>query len=217
MNIINKNFFANMHKCTVATLCILCAMFFMASGCGKFNSSPEDGENEDLEAATDFYYYENGEKATFNVRSDRVILKCKYEDEAKALSEESFFTSAYIVEYVWVITTINPSKVKLDDLLKRPDVVSATCGLEYADGTMQFPTDRIYVKFKEGLSPENVLNDTGLVKYAESITLFNKNHNAYMITLNIGIGDILQMCRDLFESGLFKCVEPLCKLEMNFH
>ncbi len=205
MNKIIKNLFASTQKASVATLCIVCTLSFMASGCGKSNSGDE--------GFTDFFYTDKGEKEYFNVRKDKLILKCKSAEDAKALAKEPFFTSAYNL-YDWVIGTIDPKKTKLDNLLKRPEVVSATYGLEYSDGTLQYPTDRICVKFKEELTPEAVLDETGLTKSVETIELFNPDSELYLITLNVKLGDILQICRNLFESGLSKSASPVFILEM---
>ncbi len=199
MNKIIKNLFASTQKVSVATLCIVYTLSFTAAGCGKSNSGDED--------FTDFFYNDKGEKSYLKIRKDKLILKCTSAEDAKALTKEPFFTSAYDVGH-WVIGTIEPKKTKLDELLKEPEVVSATYGLEYSDGTLQYPTDRIYVKFKEGLTPEAVLDEIGLTESVEAIELFNPYSEIYKITLNVGLGDILKICRELFETDLCEWAEP---------
>jgi len=157
---------------------------------------------------TDFFYQGNGEKEYFTIRKDQVIIQCESEEKAKALCENPIFISTFTISYIWVLAIIDPLQVKLDDILRIPDVVSATYGLEYADGTLQWTKNRISVAFKDGLSPEEVLNEVGLIESVETIELFNPYSTIYHITLNVQLGDILPICRDLFKSGMCVFAEP---------
>ena len=187
-----------------AILLILAGSF---SSCGK-----EDDENK-----YDFFYTDNGEKETFTIRKDKVILKAKSEVEADALSKNAIFVSARTVDYDWVIATINPQKTKLDNLLQRTDVVSATYGLEYADGTLQYPTNMIHIKIKENFTFEEVFDVTGLTESIKTKELINENHEIYLITLNVELGDILRICRNLFETKMCEFAIPSFIREMKAH
>lgn len=157
-----------------------------------------------LFAQSDFYYTDKGEKVSLKIRKDKVILKIKSAKEVKALTKQTAFLSAYDVSSDMVIATIDTLQIKThEDLLQRSDVIDATYALEYADGTLLYPTDRISVKFKEGQSVKKILNDTGLNTSVESIELFDPYSEIYIITLNVKSGDILRICRNLFETGLY--------------
>ena len=180
--------------------------------------SCQNKEQDFLDEETDFYYTDIGEKEYFIVRKDKVILKCKSEAEAKALAKQKIFLSAYTIAYdessSWVIGTIDPEKTKLNDLLQKSEVVSATYGLEYVDGALQYPTDRISVTFKKGQTPESVLDAIGLTENVEAIELFDSWSDLYLITLNIKLSDILLTSRILFESELCVSAEPSFFLEL---
>jgi hypothetical protein len=165
----------------------------------------------------DFFYTDTGEKVFFKVRKDKLILKCPSKEEAKALCKESMFISAYDLNCVWVIGTVDPKRTNLADLLKMPQVTDATYGLEYIDGTLQYPTDQIGIDFKDGQSVEKLLEDTGLRESVEKIELFDSYSELYLITLNAELGSILKICRNMFESELCKSAAPSFIREMKPH
>jgi subtilisin family serine protease len=172
------------------------------------------------EMVTDTYFYAGeGGKVPLNIREDRVIIKTNSEAEAIELSKQKIFLSdrpAYDVAYVWVLASIDPAETNLEDLLKLPGVVDVTYGLEYEDGTLQYPTDKIYVKFKE-LSPEEALEKAGLTKNVVAVELYDADRKGYDVTLNVKLSDILRICRDLYESGLCEWAEPSFFREMKPH
>ena len=165
----------------------------------------------------EFYYTDKGDKVYFNIRKDRVILKTRNEADAKALSEHEVFIFAYDVSYIWVIGYIDPQKTSLDDLIKIPEVVDATYGLEYADGTLIYPSHQISVKGKDDNHPENILKDDALYENVVAIDLFDSYSEIYLITLNVKLSDILSICRDMFESDLYICAAPTSFREMKPH
>ena len=203
---------------------IVCALFFTTLGCERQKTSSEVDDSsissvvkEKGTDETDFYYTDKGETEFFNIRKDKVIIKTESAEDAKALCKHDVFLSAYDVAYIWVIATIDPSKTVLNDLLKMPGVFDATYGLEYTDGTMQYPTDLVSVNFKEGKLPEEVLNAIGLTENVESVEFIYPDFNGYNITLNVGLSDIMQICRDLYESGLCEAASPSFIREMKPH
>jgi len=174
-------------------------------------------QKQELNEKTDFYYAIGKEgyyEEHLTIRKDKVIVKCKSEDDAKALEKQIIFKNAYTVGDC-VIGAINPIRINLDVLLRNPKVLSATYGLEYVDGTLQYPTDRISVKFKEGQTPESALEAAGLTKNVEAIEMFNQWSDLYIITLNVKLGDILRTCRNLFKLGLCEVACPVYIRELN--
>jgi hypothetical protein len=191
-------------KGTVTTLCIVIMLFFAVAGCEK-----NDFKGDDLSLpAYESYYSELGVLETLAIRNDRVIMKTKPEADAKAFAALSIFSSAHDLGEGWVIASIDPKKTKLNGLKKMAEVDDATYGLEYTDGTMQYPTYRIFVQFKEKEDPAKILANAGFSESVVTIELLDKNNDIYIITLNVKLEKILQFCRDLYETGLCKFAEP---------
>lgn len=214
-----------------AMLCVLCVLLFMPAGCGsKPNIMDSDDENQmpevdesqipnvydnpltedELYGGDDFYYRDDGEKEYFKIRKDRVIIKTISAEKAKALCRQNIFLSAYDMSYIWVLATIDPRQIILEDLLQMEDVIDATYGLEYRDGTLQYPKDQIYIIPKNGLSVENVLEKNGLSENIVEIEEPWSYSEIYKVTLNVRLADILQVCRTLFESELCEAAGPSC-------
>ena len=181
---------------TVAAMCIVCSLFFMTMSCGRQESSPvEDVENP-------YYFNDQGKKEIFTVRKDRVVIKTKSESDSKSLIEKNIFLEANGDGSHWVIATVDPSKTKLDDLMKISEIVDVSYALEYENGTLNFPTDQITVKCKEGRTLEMVLESNGLSKNVVEVELFDPLTELYLITLNVKLNDILRICVNLYESGM---------------
>jgi len=216
MNTVSRNPFAR-QRITVSTLCVVCTLFFMASGCAK-----QDSDSRDLDfPLSDYYYTGQDEVISLTVSYDKVIIKAKSANDAKELCRQSIFSSAYQVGFdddarFHVIATVNPSKTKLGDLLKRPEVVNAAYGLKSIDGSLHYPNDVIFVKFKEGQSPDKVFESAGLSKKVVSVELFDSFSVIYRVTLDIPFSDVLSTCRKIFESGLCEFAEPSFFLELKF-
>ena len=159
----------------------------------------------------DFFYnvLYNGEvkKDYLTTVRDKVILKTNSETKAEELSKSDIFLLAYDVAYIWVIATINPKATNLSDLIKMKGVVDAAYGIKDNNG-VRYLSDQISVQFKEGQSPENVLQKVGLTKSVISIELIDSFSEIYLITLNVNLGDIPTVCRYLFKSGLCEFAEP---------
>ena len=94
--------------------------------------------------------------------------------------------------------------------MKRTDVVDGAYGLRHIDGIsqhhpLQFLTNQIFVKIKENQLLEEVLEHVNLTKYVQDIKHY---HRYCLITLDVKLGDILRVCRELYESGLCEYAEP---------
>ncbi|MDR2962617.1 MAG: hypothetical protein LBU90_03115 [Bacteroidales bacterium] len=156
----------------------------------------------------DFFYAENGTKNKFQIQKNTVIVKCHSNAAAIALSEQSIFKSVAMVSDIWIIATINPRKITIHDIERnQQNVVSATHGLKYKDGTMQYPTDTIFVQLKNNTSTQDIVNIIDVEK-VNSVQLFNPYSMIYKIGLNVSLSEILPICRKLYESGLCEFAEP---------
>ena len=198
----------NIFKIAVITLIVAVCSF----SCNQKEFDVEEVEivNSVVKSGVEkeFFYTDRGEKEYFNTRTDRMIIKAKSSEGAKSLSNQGRFISAYNVGDVFVIANVDPSKTKPEVLRQMPDVDNFAFGLEYADGVLQFPSDRIFVKPKEAAALDKMFERIGLKKGVETIDIFDKQNDIYMVTLNVELEDILQICRDLYETGLCKFAEP---------
>ena len=161
-----------------------------------------------LHAQSNFLYTTKGEKIYFTERKHQVIIRAKTADEAKILAADTIFCSAFARSYDLAIATIDTLKVNLNTLKQRGDIEDVAYMLENSNGALQTPTNRIYVKFKQGNAPQEVIDYIGLSNSVEKIELYNPYQGGYLITLSAKLGEVLQICQALFESGLCKLVTP---------
>ena len=216
---------------TAVMLCIVCSLLFMPAGCGSKsnimnvdddeNQTPMTDENplteDELYDGSDFYYGDGGKEEYFKIRKDKIVIKTKSVEEAKALCKQDIFLRAYDVNGIWVLATIDPRQINLEDLLQMENIIGATYAFEYADGTLQYPKDKIYIKFIDEKSPDEVFAAIGLTENVVAIELFNEYSTGYLVTFDVNLGDILQLSRTLFESGLCKSASPSFILEIKSH
>ena len=164
----------------------------------------------DEDDMTDFFYNIRGEKEIFTITKDKVVIKCRSEAEARALTKHPVFISGYHVYVSQNLVyggTIDPEKTNLDYFLMMPEVVSAAYGLKYNNGTsIYLPSDHIYVKLKEGYSIKEALNKVGLTESVVEIDV--SNASSYRIYLDVDLGDIFRISRVLFESGYCEYALP---------
>ena len=159
---------------------------------------------------TDFYYRENGSKDCFKIKTDRLILKCRSVEDAKVLLEQDIFINAS-VHSDEIIAMIDPSQITLADLLQRQEVIDGIYAFETVFESMVIALKtQLYVKFTDGLTPEEALDRAGLTLYVASIELSNPWSMGYRIVFDVKLGDILRICRELHELGLVKVAEPSC-------
>ena len=200
------------------TLLFLTAFLVMGSfaACTKSDSNDDNPINDTKsgEGNTSVSYYtDKGEKLVFNIRKDKVIIKTKSDADAKELTKQDIFLSdrpAYDVAGCWVIATIDSVKTQLNDIMQLSGVVDAAYGLEYGKD-LHYPSNQIFLQCS---APEDVLARIGLAKNVESIELINPYSTIYLITLNVKLGDIVKICRNLYESGLCHFAEPVFFREM---
>ncbi len=164
--------------------------------------------SSEIKAEVDFLYADNGGKDYFNVRKDRVIIKTNSEVDAKQICELPLFISAQNVNFTWVIAKIDSQKTDIEDLLRIPNVIDATYGLEYSDGTIQYPTDIIYAKAKEGASTEEAFSRAGVSENIKAMNLSNPHSKIHNVRVDAKLSNILKICRDLSESGSLESAAP---------
>jgi hypothetical protein len=179
-------------------------LFSAVVSCENKDSNGDDQSLPSFES----YYSSSGVKEMLAIKNDRVIIKTKSVADAKTLAVNSVFRSTQNLGEGWVIASIDPKKTKLDVLKKMPEVDDATYGLEYTDGTMQYPSYHVFVKFKKQEDPTKVIANARLSESVVIIELFDEYNDIYNILLNVKLEKILQTCRDLYESGLCEFVEP---------
>ncbi|MDR0763069.1 MAG: S8 family peptidase [Bacteroidales bacterium] len=161
-----------------------------------------------LFAQTDFFYSKDGKKEEFKIRKDKVLVKTKSLSDAKRISEQAIFRTAYNLNDERVIATIDTLKVDAEKLKQSQDIIDASYFLEYTDGTLQSTTNQIFVKSKNGLTIKQAIDKTKLKEIVETIELIDVTHEIYLITLKINIDEVLGLTRILFESGCFEFAEP---------
>ncbi|MDR1562578.1 MAG: S8 family serine peptidase [Dysgonamonadaceae bacterium] len=80
--------------------------------------------------------------------------------------------------------------------------------LEYSDGTLMSPTDKIFVKCGEGKTIEKVLEQAKVSHIVRSVSLFNKNHSIYQLTVRSDLYNVMDIAVTLYQSGLCEFAEP---------
>jgi len=161
-----------------------------------------------LFAQSDFFYSAKGEKENFKIRKDMVILKFEPETDIKSLVEPSFFISAYTFGDNFIIATIDTLAIDINGLKQKCTITDVAYALEYSDGAIQFPSYEILLKVKKGRTPEEVINYLNYTRNIERTELFDKYNDFYLLNLNVPLSDILQTCRDLYETGWCEIAEP---------
>lgn len=163
-----------------------------------------------------FYYKEDGNKECFKIRRDKVIIKTTSAEVAKILCKQENFVSAFNVGY-WILGSIDSLKTNLDFFMQMPEIIDVTYGLEYADGTLIYPTKVIAVNMKDGISYDEVIDKIGLTQNVESVELVFSDFNYYYITFDNRLCDILLISRNLFETGFCINSTPVFFRELKLH
>jgi subtilisin family serine protease len=161
-----------------------------------------------LLAQSDFFYAPNGEKVSFKIRKDRIVLKVKSGESVQKLQNQALFSSLAGLDGVRHMATVDMRKDCLEELRQNPVVTDASFMLEYEDGTLQALTDQIFVQPKEGVSIKLCMEKTGLTKQLKSAELIIPEDGIYLLTLDVKSGEILSVVRKLHETGLCGFAEP---------
>ena len=171
-----------------------------------------------LFAQTDFFYSYTGSKEQFKIRKDKILVITKsISDTKKIMEQTSVFRSAYNLNDERIIVTIDTLDTNMEKLKQSFDIVDTSYFLEYSDGTLQVPTNKIFVKAKKGLTIKQIIDLTKLTKIVEAIELVNPEHEIYLITLNVKTGEILPLTRIIYETGSVEVAEPSFLRELELH
>ena len=160
-----------------------------------------------LFAQTDFYYLGDGKRVDCKIKKDMVVFKCQPQTDIDALVEQDLFTFVHRYRKDLVIATIDTLKSNLEIVKNHRDISDVTYALE-CSGEIQMPNGNIFLRMKGGISPETLLDDAGLTPLVEKVELFNPYSQIYKVCLNVPLGDILQISRDLYELNRCEFVEP---------
>jgi subtilisin family serine protease len=171
----------------------------------------------DLFAQSDFFYSSNGEKEIFKIRKDKVILKSKSVTGMQKILQKTSISSAYSLGENMVIASIDTLAIRMDTLIQTADVADVAYFLEYADGILQAPTNKIFVKPQKAQSLDSLFNKIGFSKNIISTKLINPQHGIYLVELNVKLGDVLSIVRELFETNTFEFVEPSFVRQLKSH
>jgi hypothetical protein len=80
--------------------------------------------------------------------------------------------------------------------------------LEYADGTLMSPTDKIFIKCKEGQMIEQVLEQAKISHIVHFVSVFNKNHHICQLITDADLYNVMDITVTLYKSGLCEFAEP---------
>lgn len=167
----------------------------------------ERGRSEDAE--TVFLYTPEGEKYYFEVMKDYVIIEAEQGyDTRNFINQPALLHGHTWRPWTTAEVVIDPNETDLDDITQMPGVADATYLLLYAYGEHYYPTNRIYVEFKNGITPEEALEEVGLTENIVSIELKYEKRNGYGIILNVKLNEIINICNTLYEFGLCTVAEP---------
>jgi hypothetical protein len=134
-----------------------------------------------LFAQSDFFYSSKGEKEWFKIRKDKVILKPESAIGAQRILLRRGINSAYSFGEDKIIAAIDTLKIEKDTLIQNEDVADVAYFLEYSDGTLQAPTDKIFVKPKSSQSLKMLFSKIGFSGNIVSTELINPQHDIYFM------------------------------------
>ena len=159
-----------------------------------------------------------------------------YLQEIDSLVQIKFRKDASLEEQFKVVKSIDP-EIKFSDskskhiiiplkkntltdfsnLNKEGSVVYINKSLISADGTLQFPTEKVLVKNKISIQVEDILHSLN-IDY-KSITRLGSDKNSFLIEL--GNGESIRIANQLYESGYFEYAQPsftrLIKMQNEFY
>jgi subtilisin family serine protease len=164
-----------------------------------------------LFAQTDFFYSENGKEEHFKIRKDKIAIRTKSKVKAEELLLQESFRHMKKMQNDLLFATVDSGVVKtdkLEQLEQREEISDVHYFLEYADGALQLPTERIFVKPKHGQSLKRIIQESGLSGKVKTSKEINSIDGIHMLTLDVKMKNILQVCRIVYKTGLVDFVEP---------
>jgi len=152
-----------------------------------------------------WYYNEEGGKITLTVRNDAVFIQFKPDTDINAFLKQGGYTNVvYVTRDNGLACTIDPLQTNLNTILDNPMVSDAI----YMFGTNKclysscISSTGIYISCKPDESIDHILDVAGFSDKVVSI-------NGGIIELDIRLGDVLDACVRIYETGLCEFVDPL--------
>jgi hypothetical protein len=130
-----------------------------------------------VNAQTNYFYDSEGNEVHFKTRKDMILIKAAENVSVEDIVKNNLFTRASATHKQFVIAAIDTLKIGIENLQKDLLLKNSVYMLEYADGTLMSPMDKIFVKCREGQVIEQVLEQAKVSQIVRSVTLFNKNHS----------------------------------------
>ena len=215
MNTKIKISFAKRQKGAVEILCIVCALFFMAAGCAKQDSSNlEEGENP-------YFYYYEGKKIFIQQVKDKVLLKFTPDagkEQLQILIDSNASlqpTSDTFLEGGSLRFAVLESKdgknipsAAIESFKANPVVVSANYLFQVDKGKLQGLMDEFVVKLKEMTTHEQLkmLAKQNNCVVGEENQLF-KNQFTLFVPKTSDL-NAMRMSNLFYETGLFEFSVP---------
>jgi len=223
MNTVSRNPFAR-QRITVSTLCVVCALFFMAAGCGRQESSPVvDVENP-------YYFYDHeGEKVFLSLNTKYAFLSVKEPQlpadiKQRGIKAEEFLSdgsdkkgqylgktpvSRYCTELSIEKYLTNEQYLELlaDIKRKNKDVIIAPYFNDQFGNKIGL-SNFFFVKLKK---EDNVVLLEQMAKETNCIILYQYEFSPVWFTLSVSEASefhALECAKRFHESGLFESAEP---------
>ena len=155
-----------------------------------------------------YFYDGRGEKVTFSVRKDKVLLKYDSKSDAKTLQKQVAAKEIKLLREDMAVADIDTTKAQLSAIRKISSMQEATYMLESKSGTLMSPTGRLYVRCKNEISIDSILDDAGVSKKLISKELYDINAQIYIVAFDEKPEDRLPTAARLYETGLCEFVEP---------
>ena len=158
-------------------------------------------------AQSDFIYTPEGEKLYFTVRKDKILITTNQEVDIASLSEEAAVLAASKINRHTAILTLNPVQTTAaEQIAQNSQVNDMTYMLENAEGDLQCPTNKIFVKCNSRYTIEQVIAD--IEEQVLSVEMNYPESQIYTLTLNTNLDNVLSLANALFETGLCEFAEP---------
>jgi subtilisin family serine protease len=161
-----------------------------------------------VNAQTNYFYDSEGNEVHFKIRKDMILIKAAENVPAEDIVKNSLFTRASATHKQFVIAAIDTLKTGIENLQKDLLLKNSTYMLEYTDGTLMSPMDKIFVKCKEGQTIEQVLDQAKISHTVSFVSVFNKNHHIYLLTVSADLYNVMDIVVTLYKSGLCEFAEP---------
>jgi subtilisin family serine protease len=159
-------------------------------------------------AQTNFIYTSSGEKTYFNVHRDKIVLKTTETTETGSIVGQIACESLVKVKNQFFIASIDTLETTLQSAEHYNGINYIEYMLEYSDGTLQTPDNKIFVKCKQGQTIEQIINVAGLSENIVAIEMINTIDKIYTITFSANLKDVISIANLLFETNLCEFAEP---------